>query len=73
MKSNIIITCLLLAITLTTKAQVTILHNIEGNTINNSKQVMFSAMAFDEGKVIEIGTKERLLQSYPSAILIKLI
>jgi predicted amidohydrolase YtcJ len=48
-------------------AEVTIIHNVKGNTINQGKQVSFQAIAFDQGKVLAIGSDEEILKAYPKA------
>ncbi|MBL4658917.1 MAG: amidohydrolase [Alcanivoracaceae bacterium] len=70
MKTNIIIICIFMAISLSSVAEVSIIHNVQGNTINQDKQITFSALAFDNGKVLSIGSKDKLLVNYPDALLI---
>jgi len=70
MKINIIISCLLLIFNFTINAEVKIIHNIEGNSINDGKRVNFKAMAFEDGKVLKTGTKEQLSKEYSNATMI---
>jgi len=48
-------------------AEVSIIHNVKGNTINEGKRVTFEAIAFNDGKVIAIGSDEDILKAYPKA------
>ena len=48
-------------------AEVSIIHNVKGNTINEGKRVTFEAIAFDYGKIIAIGSDEDILKAYPKA------
>lgn len=48
-------------------AEVTIIHNVKGNTINQGQRVSFQAIAFDEGKVLAIGSDKEILKAYPKA------
>lgn len=57
-------------ISLYSLAEVNVIHNVQGNTINQNKHVTFTAMAFADGKVLAIGTKDNLLTTYPDAQLI---
>ena len=59
-----------MAISLSSVAEISIIHNVQGNTINQDQQIAFSALAFDKGKVLSIGNKDQLLASYPDALLI---
>ncbi|VAW33095.1 Exoenzymes regulatory protein AepA precursor, partial [hydrothermal vent metagenome] len=70
MKTNIITTCILVIISLSSVAKVSIIHNIKGNTINQNQHITFSAMAFADKKILAIGLKSKLLNTYPNAILI---
>jgi len=51
-------------------ADVTIIHNIKGNTINQHKHVKFNAIAFEDGKIISIKNYDSLMQKYPNATII---
>lgn len=53
-----------------TFAKTTIIHNIHGNTINDGKRVVFDAIAFDHGKILNIGTFDDLQKDYPTENLI---
>lgn len=70
MKKNIMVSCILLVFSITISAKISIIHNIEGNTINNGQRVNFKAMAFEDGKVLKIGSKEQLLKAYSTATMI---
>lgn len=70
MKTNILISCFLLLINLTSYANITIIHNVKGNTINQNKHTTFSAIAIESGKVLNIGNLEDLSKNHPHAILI---
>lgn len=67
---NLAILCLLLTLSLSAFAEVTIIHNIKGNTINQHKHVTFSAIAFENGKVLSIDSIPQLHKNYPNAVLI---
>jgi predicted amidohydrolase YtcJ len=67
MKSNILISSFLLLINLTSYANITIIHNVKGNTINQNKHTTFSAIAIESGKVLNIGNLEELSKSHPDA------
>jgi hypothetical protein len=49
-------------------ADITVIHNIKGNTINQIGHVGFEAIAFENGKVLAIGTSKDLSQKFPKAI-----
>ncbi|MFK8011739.1 MAG: amidohydrolase [Marinicellaceae bacterium] len=51
-------------------AQVNIIHNINGHTINQNKHVKFSSIAFEEGKIVSLENIDVLKQKYPNAQLI---
>ena len=51
-------------------ADVTIIHNVIGNTINQHKHVKFNAIAFKDGKIISIKNYDTLMQKYPNATII---
>ena len=48
-------------------AQISVIYNVKGNTINQGKRVEFSAIAFEKGKVVKIGSDEEILKAYPKA------
>lgn len=50
--------------------QTTIFHNVNGYTNSPSGLITFDAIAVSEGKVLETGSYEALLDSYPGADLI---
>ena len=72
--SNMIKKALILIILIVTCnptfARVTIIHNIQGNTINNGKHVSFQAIAFENDKILEVGASKNLLEKYQEAELI---
>ncbi len=70
MKTKISIFCFIITLHFSVFAKVTIIHNIHGNTINQGKQVVFDAIAFEDGKVLKIGKKDTLDNQYKSANLI---
>jgi len=70
MKNKILVICMLLANSLLCFAEVTIIHNIQGNTINQGKHVVFKAIAFDKGKVLSIGLTDEIIGQYKSAQII---
>ncbi|MCF6319829.1 MAG: amidohydrolase family protein, partial [Proteobacteria bacterium] len=70
MKTKISIFCFILTLHFSVFAKVTIIHNIHGNTINQGKQVVFDAIAFEDGKVLQIGKKDSLQNQFKSANLI---
>jgi predicted amidohydrolase YtcJ len=68
MKVKILLTLLSLSTFLS--AKVTLMHNIKGHTINQYELTQFSAIAFEYGRVLNIGNKDDLIKSYPQAKLI---
>ncbi len=70
MKTKIAIFCFVLTLNFSAVARVTIIHNIQGNTINQSKHVIFDAIAFEKGKVLQIGNLDTLNNQYINANLI---
>lgn len=70
MKINSITIFIIVAISFSCHAKVSIIHTIEGNSINQGHRVSFTAMAFEEGKVLNIGTKKELTKKYPKARLV---
>ncbi|MCF6288580.1 MAG: amidohydrolase family protein [Proteobacteria bacterium] len=50
--------------------KVTIIHNVSGNTINQSQLVKFTAIAFADGKVLQIGSNAAVMAQYPHAKII---
>ena len=70
MKKQNTLIFLLFILSLNCFAEVTVIHNIKGNTINEHKRQQFTAMAFENGKVLSIENKEALLLKYPEAVMI---
>ena len=70
MKIKIAIFCFVFSLNFSAFAKVTIIHNIHGNTINQGKHVRFEAIAFEDGKVLQIGKKDSLFNKYKNANLI---
>lgn len=50
--------------------QTTIFHNVNGYSNTPAGLITFNAIAVSEGKVLETGSREALLESYPDAVLI---
>jgi len=57
-------------INLSTYANITIIHNVKGDTINKGQHETFSAMAFENGKILKISSNGSLQKLYPTAKLI---
>ncbi len=51
-------------------SEVTLIKNVKGYSINNNELVVFNSMAFEFGKVLEIGSSDKLVEKYPGAKLI---
>lgn len=51
-------------------AEITVIHNIKGNSINQKGHVKFEALAFDAGKVLAVGTDKEIKHAYPNATFI---
>ncbi len=51
-------------------ADVKLIHNVTGHSINHSKHITFTAMAFEDGKILSTGTYPELIKDYPDATLI---
>ncbi|MFK8012024.1 MAG: amidohydrolase [Marinicellaceae bacterium] len=49
------------------QAEVTVIYNVKGNTINDGSRISFQAIAFNDGKVLAIGKDEEILSAYPNA------
>ncbi|VAW35943.1 Exoenzymes regulatory protein AepA precursor [hydrothermal vent metagenome] len=69
-KVKILLTIYILAFSFLSAAKVTIIHNIKGYTINQHKLVEFSTIAFEHGRILQIGTKDELSKLYTDAKLI---
>jgi predicted amidohydrolase YtcJ len=70
MKLKITIFCFFITFSLASIANVDIIFNINGDTINNGEHISFKAMAFAKGRVLALDTKTNLLDKYPDAHLI---
>jgi len=70
MKKHFLYTCIFLLTNFTCLADVSIIYNVKGNTINQHKHVKFNAIAFEDGKVLSIEDQQTLKQKYPDAKLI---
>jgi len=70
MKLNSITIFIIIAINFSCQAKVSLIYNIEGNSINQGQRVSFTALAFEHGKVLNSGDKNELLKKYPTAHLI---
>ena len=51
-------------------AEVTIIYNVKGQTINQYELTKFNAIAFEFGRILGIGIKDVLSKSYPNAMLL---
>ena len=47
--------------------EITVIHNVKGHSINNDKHVTFQALAFENGKILSIGTSDSIKQQYPDS------
>ncbi len=57
----------LMATSLFACAEISVIYNVKGNTINDGKRIEFSAIAFDQGKVVQIGSDKEILKAFPKA------
>ena len=60
----------LLSFTTVLSAEIKLIHNVKGHTINQHKLTQFTAMAFEYGRILNIGKKDELQKLYPQATLI---
>lgn len=70
MQKQITLFCLFLLLSFSCMAEVTIINNVKGNTINQHQHVKFSSIAFESGKVLSIDKFDLLKQKYPDAKII---
>jgi predicted amidohydrolase YtcJ len=73
MKINLIKSCcffITLSIYFAVQAEVTIIHNVNGKSINQYQLSNINAMAFEYGRIISLDSKEQLLKDYPDATII---
>ena len=52
---------------MTAPSSPTLLHHINGYTLSGEHLVQFKALAFDEGRVLEVGDESALARKYPDA------
>ncbi len=70
MKCKIITILLLISISSLSLAGITVIYNIKGSSINEGQLTQFSALAFENNKVLAIGKSAKLKKSYPQATFI---
>ena len=70
MKSKSIIFVLILLLSSNVFSRVTLIHNVKGNTINHGTRTSFSAIAFENNKILAIGDSKTLIKNYANSLLI---
>ncbi len=70
MKTKSITILFILLLSLPVFSKVTLIHNIKGNTINQGTRITFSAIAFENNKIVAIGDGPTLIKNYKNAKII---